>query len=120
MVIPSGAQEKVRAFYGSLLGLEEKPVPHTLKHLNLVWFKAGEGEMELHFVPNSMQSRPEDPRHICLVVDDLDEYRRRLTEAGYTIVDAEPIPHRPRIFCQDPFDNRLELTSIEGNYLDEQ
>ena len=52
MLIPLGAQELVRAFYGGILGLEEKQPPHSLAHLNLVWFVAGEGEMELHSLPD--------------------------------------------------------------------
>ncbi|HVB62139.1 MAG TPA: VOC family protein [Ktedonobacteraceae bacterium] len=116
MVIPVGAQESVRAFYGAILGLEEKQPPQSLAHLNLVWFAAGEAEMELHFLPDLRLLDGTDQRHICLVVDDLEEYRRRLTEAGVTIIPAEPIPNRPRFFCLDPFGNRLELTTIQGDY----
>ena len=116
--IPVGSQEEVRTFYGKVIGLEEKAPPSTLTHLNLVWFIAGEGEMELHFVPDPIRPRLEDQRHICLVVDDLEEYKRRLTEAGCTLEDAPPIPHRPRFFCHDPFGNRLEFTTILGDYRD--
>jgi hypothetical protein len=52
MVIPPGAQDAVRTFYGEVLGLEEKQPPRSLAHLHLVWFAAGEGEMELHFLPD--------------------------------------------------------------------
>src|ERR1700680_4830034 len=81
IVIPVGAQESVRAFYGEILGLEEKQPPLAVAHLNLVWFAAGEGEMELHFVPDPNPPDGTDQRHICLVVDDLEDYRRRLIEA---------------------------------------
>ncbi len=116
MVIPVGAQESVRAFYGAILGGEDKQPPPSLAPLNLVWFAAGEAEMELHFLPDPRLLDGTDQRHICLVVDDLEEYRRRLTEAGVTIIPAEPIPNRPRFFCLDPFGNRLELTTIQGDY----
>jgi catechol 2,3-dioxygenase-like lactoylglutathione lyase family enzyme len=116
MVIPLGAQEKVRAFYGGVLGLEEKQPPHSLAHLNLVWFAAGEGEMELHFLPDSNPPDGRDQRHICLVVEDLEDYRRKLTEAGVTIASAEPIPYRPRFFCRDPLGNLVEFTTILGDY----
>ena len=116
MVIPPGTQDAVRAFYGGVLGLEEKQPPRSLAHLHLVWFAAGEGELELHFLPHSTQPDGSDQRHICLVVGDLEEYRRRLTEAGVAILPAEPIPHRPRFFCLDPFGNRLEFTMIQGDY----
>ena len=116
MVIPPGTQDAVRAFYGQVLGLEEKQPPRSLAHLHLVWFAAGEGEMELHFLPHPTRPDKTDQRHICLVVEDLEAYRRRLTEAGVTILPAEPIPNRPRFFCLDPFGNRLEFASIQGDY----
>ena len=116
MNVPPGSQEKVRAFYGEILGLEEKQPPQSLTHLKLVWFAAGEGEMELHFRPDSNPPDGTDRRHLCLVVDDLEDYRRRLTEAGATITTAEPIPNRPRFFCRDPFGNLLEFTTIQGDY----
>ena len=116
MLIPPGGQQAVRAFYGGILGLEEKQPPCTLAHLNLVWFAAGEGELELHFLPDPKPLDLADQRHICLVIDDLEEYRRRLTGAGVTIIPADPIPNRPRFFCHDPFGNRLEFTTIQGDY----
>jgi catechol 2,3-dioxygenase-like lactoylglutathione lyase family enzyme len=116
ILVPPGSQEAVRAFYGELLGLEEKQPPRALAHLQLVWFAAGEGEIELHFLPTENRPDAEDERHICLVVDDLAAYRDRLSEARVSMSEAEPIPYRPRFFCRDPFGNLLELTSIEGDY----
>ena len=117
LLIPPGAQDAVRAFYGELLGLEEKQPPLSLAHLQLVWLSAGEGEMEVHFMPAN--DRPgETSQHFCLVVDDLEAYRQRLREAGVSIIEAEPIPSRPRFFCRDPFGNLVELTTILGDYRD--
>ena len=115
LLVPPGTQEAVRAFYGHLIGLEEKQPPQSLAHLQLVWFAAGAGEMELHFLPTA--NRPgESEQHICLEVDDLETYRHRLTEAGVSIIEAEPIPTRPRFFCRDPFGNLVELTTLQGDY----
>lgn len=111
LLVPPGTQKAVRAFYGELMGLEEKQPPQSLAHHQLVWFVAGEGEMELHFVPDASRP-PENDQHICLEVDDLAGYRRRLVEAGVQIIEAEPIPSRPRFFCHDPFGNLLELTTL--------
>ena len=120
LAIPKDMQDAVRTFYGGVLGLEEKPVPHTLQHLNLVWFAVGEDSMELHFVPDTILPNPEESRHFCLEVDNLDEYRQKVTEAGYKIIETEPIPNRPRFFCRDPFNNRLEFTTILGDYREGQ
>jgi catechol 2,3-dioxygenase-like lactoylglutathione lyase family enzyme len=115
LLIPPDSQATVRAFYGQLLGLEEKQPPASLAQFQLVWFVAGEGEMELHFVP-SVDRPTENDQHICLVVDDLEHYRRRLAEANVPVLEAEPIPLRPRCFCRDPFGHLLELTTILGDY----
>jgi catechol 2,3-dioxygenase-like lactoylglutathione lyase family enzyme len=110
---PSGRQPDVRRFYGEVLGLAEVEVPHTLDAGRLVWYSAGDG-LELHFFSGDLA--PGSARHFCLDVEDLTEARRRLDEAGYEPYDDTPIPNRPRFFCRDPFDNLIEVTSIQGDY----
>ena len=110
---PDGEQERVRRFYGEVLGLREVPVPRSLG-AGLVWFEAG-GGLELHLFPG--EGVPGSERHFALDVEDLDGTRRRLVEAGHEPYDATPIPNRPRFFCRDPFGNLVEFTSIEGDYL---
>lgn len=116
--VPTGAQDAIRAFYGEVLGLEEKPSPKSLASLNLVWFYAGDNEMELHFIPDSILPDPAGQYHFCLEVSALEPYRNRLIEAGYAIIEATPIPNRPRFFCRDPFNNLVEFTTILGDYND--
>lgn len=119
LLVPLGAQEAVRAFYGHLIGLKEKLPPQSLAEFHVVWFIAGPDELELHFVPSA--DRPgENDQHICLEVDDLQIYRHRLEEAGIAIIDDVPIPFRPRFFCHDPFGNLIEFTALQGNYSAEQ
>ena len=114
---PRGRQADVRAFYGELLGLTEKPVPSTLADMELIWFESGPDELELHFLPD-VAPDPRALRHFCLEVEpgSLDHYRRRIEEAGYEISHQAEIPNRPRFFCRDPFGNLVELTVIEGDY----
>jgi catechol 2,3-dioxygenase-like lactoylglutathione lyase family enzyme len=118
--IPVGAQDAIRAFYGGVLGLEEKPGPKALADRNVIWFKVGENEMELHFIPDPILADPAGQYHFCLEVSDLDQYRQRLIEVGYAIIEATPIINRPRFFCRDPFHNLVEFTTILGNYEDAQ
>ncbi len=115
--IPAGSQEQVRAFYGGVLGLEEKPSPKSLADRKLVWFYAGDSEMELHFVPDPLLPNPIAQHHFCLEVEQVEDYRRRVSEAGYSLIETTPIPGRPRFFCHDPFGNLIEITTIEQNYL---
>jgi catechol 2,3-dioxygenase-like lactoylglutathione lyase family enzyme len=112
---PPGRVEELRAFYGGVLGLEEKPVPESLAGRGLVWFSAGEGERELHFLPEQ-DVGGRSMRHFCLEVDDVEESRRAIAAAGWETLEATPIPNRPRFFCRDPFGNLIELTTIRGDY----
>lgn len=113
---PSHRQDDIRAFYGELLGLKEKPIPATTAHLDLVWFEAGADELELHFLPDPVGPDPRAQRHFCLEVDDLDGLRSRLEQAGVETTEQEPIPNRPRFFSRDPFGNLVEFTTILGDY----
>ena len=112
--VPAGRLDAVRRFYGEVLGLAEVPVPSTLDASRLVWYSAGPG-LELHFFAGD--GALGSARHFCLDVDDLEDVRRRLRDAGSEPYDDTPIPNRPRFFCRDPFDNLIEFTSIEGDYL---
>jgi len=116
--VPPGSQEQVRAFYGDLLGLQEKPCPPALATRGLVWFSVGDDEMEIHFVPDALLSNPVAQHHFCLEVEQVEDYRNRLIQAGHSLSEAEPISGRPRFFCRDPFGNLVEFTTIEYNYLD--
>jgi catechol 2,3-dioxygenase-like lactoylglutathione lyase family enzyme len=109
----SGDQAALRAFYGDLLGLRELPPPYALGHLELVWFAAGDG-LELHFFRGETNAAA--ARHFCLEIEDVNETRRRLREAGHEPYDDTPIPNRPRFFCRDPAGNLVEFTHIEGPY----
>lgn len=108
---PSGSHELARSFYGELLGLEEAPVPASIEHLDLVWFRLGDTELHL-FAESTNDDR--SGRHFCIEVDELDGLRQRLEAAGYQPRSAIEIPGRPRFFCRDPFGNDIEFTRIEN------
>ncbi len=113
---PGGRQDDVRRFYGALLGLEEKEVPDSLADQELVWFVAGDGEMELHFLPDPVPPDPRAQRHFCLEVEDVAAWRRHVEAAGVETSDQTPIRNRPRFFCRDPFGNLIEFTTIVDDY----
>jgi catechol 2,3-dioxygenase-like lactoylglutathione lyase family enzyme len=112
---PRGHADELRAFYGGVLGLEEKDVPESLAGRGLVWFSAGEGERELHLLPEEDVDR-RSLRHFCLEVDDVEASRRAIAVAGCETLEATPIPNRPRFFCRDPFGNLIEFTTFRGDY----
>ncbi len=96
---PPGSHDQTRAFYGELLGLEEKVVPGTIQQL---------------FTEEPVADR--SGRHFCMDVEDVAALRERLASAGYEPRDALPIRNRPRFFCRDPFGNDIEFTTIMGEY----
>ncbi|HEY3183996.1 MAG TPA: VOC family protein [Gaiellaceae bacterium] len=112
IAIPPDGAEQARAFYGGLLGLEERDVPPKLDPSRLVWFRVG-GDCELHLM--LADERPPERPHFCLVVDrDLGELRARLEDAGVETRDPTEIVGRPRFMCRDPFGNLVELTRFEA------
>ena len=109
-----GSDQLARDFYARLVGLQEIPPPAILLPSQVIWFQAGD-EGELHvFLEDPLGDTSN--RHFCLVVDDLDGLRARLSDAGYAPYDVETIPGRPRFFCKDPFGNIVEFTTIIGAY----
>jgi hypothetical protein len=114
---PAGEEsaEKARRFYSELIGLTIKPVPASITHLDLVWFKIGE-ETELHVFAEDVEASTSG-RHFCLNVENVEALQKRLSESGYETWFPETIPGRPRFFCRDPFNNIVEFTQIVENYL---
>ena len=106
--MPRGGHDAARAFYGGLLGLEERAVPPKLDPAELVWFKVGP-ELELHLYESA--ERAAEAQHFCLRLDGgLERMRERLEVAGVEVADTVEIVGRPRFMCRDPFGNRVELT----------
>lgn len=103
---PPGCEAEARAFYGSLLGLEELPKPEALRARGGCWFRAG--EQELH-VGTAEPFAPARKAHPGLVVGDLDTLADRLRGAGIEVVPDEAIPGTKRFHAADPFGNRLEF-----------
>jgi catechol 2,3-dioxygenase-like lactoylglutathione lyase family enzyme len=117
IIFPPGQEETLRRFYVDVLGLSEKPVPKVVKPLGWIWFHTSEEGIELHCVPDP-RSVPQDwAPHFCIEVDDLNRYRESLKRAGYQVIEARPLPFRPRFFTRDPFNNSIEIVHVEGDYL---
>jgi catechol 2,3-dioxygenase-like lactoylglutathione lyase family enzyme len=116
--IPAGGADQARAFFTGALGIPEKRVPKELDASKLTWFAVGRDEHEIHcFVDDTYQNRSSS-QHLCLEVDDLEETRARLANAGVQIDETIAIQNRPRFFVRDPFGNQIELTQINGKYED--
>jgi catechol 2,3-dioxygenase-like lactoylglutathione lyase family enzyme len=111
VAIPTAGAERARAFYGRLLGLEERDVLPKLDPARFIWYRVG-GDCELHLM--LLDEAPPDRPHFCLAVDgDLRELRARLEAAGVETRDGTELVGRPRFTCRDPFGNLIELARLE-------
>jgi catechol 2,3-dioxygenase-like lactoylglutathione lyase family enzyme len=117
LIFPPGEEELLRKFYVEVMGFREKPVPKVVKPLGWIWFYTGEEGVELHSVPDARSVPADWSPHFCIEVNDLDEYRARLKAGGYHIIEARPLPFRPRFFTRDPFNNLIEIVRVEGDYV---
>jgi catechol 2,3-dioxygenase-like lactoylglutathione lyase family enzyme len=110
IAIPLDGAEVARAFYGGLLGLEERDVLPRLDPATFIWYRVG-GDLELHLM--LLDEPPPDKPHVCLATDDLAALRSRLESAGVATRDGTEIVGRPRFTCRDPFGNLIELARME-------
>lgn len=108
VAMPRGEEAAARAFYGRLLGLAEIPKPEPLAARGGVWFKCGAQQLHLGVEDDF---RPAKRAHPAFAVDDLDALARDLKAGGYyVVVDSVQLQGSRRIFTEDPFGNRVELT----------
>jgi catechol 2,3-dioxygenase-like lactoylglutathione lyase family enzyme len=114
--MPVGGADAARRFYGEALAMPEIHRPRGLSHLMLVWFSAGEDGHEVHCFEEENTGPNSPGQHLCLEVDDLEGYRDRIQQHGFSVEAADPIYNRPRFFTHDPFGNRVELTQILGQF----
>ena len=106
LAIPAGGEEKGRAFYAGLLGLEEVEKPANLAGRGGCWFVAGDVRVHLGVAGDFVAA---SKAHPAFVVDDLSKLRKRLETAGCPVVEDEPLEGYHRFYVYDPFGNRIEM-----------
>lgn len=118
--MPVNGNDEARAFYGGVLGLPEVVPPSTLNRERLVWYKLGDDGHELHLFAEEAFG-PNSPRqHLCLQVDDVKAFQQQIEAAGVEVLGEPEIHNRPRFSLRDPFQNRMEITQITGDYNEER
>jgi catechol 2,3-dioxygenase-like lactoylglutathione lyase family enzyme len=106
LAMPAGAEEAARRFYGDALGITEVPKPMPQATRGGVWFENDQVRIHLGI---EQDFRPAKKAHPGLLVQDLEALSHRLLEAGYEVIDGEPLEGYEHIYVNDPFGNRLEL-----------
>lgn len=103
LAIPPGGEDRARAFYRDVLGLDELPKPPLLAARGGAWFRAGPVEIHVGAEDDFVPARKAHP---ALVVDDLVGFVR---EAELDVRWNDEIPGLVRCHVDDPFGNRIEL-----------
>jgi catechol 2,3-dioxygenase-like lactoylglutathione lyase family enzyme len=106
LAMPSGEEAKARAFYEGVLGLTEKLKPPNLAARGGAWFERD--DVRVH-VGVDKDFRAATKAHVGFLVDELPALVARCREAGYRVVDDEPLEGFERAYVFDPFGNRLEF-----------
>lgn len=100
-------EASAKYFYGSVLGLEQVPKPAAARQTG-AWYQIGDNQ--LHLSVEDETPGPASSRHVCFMVSDLAETKRRFRDAGFDIIpDPRPIPGTQRFYVRDPAGNQLEI-----------
>lgn len=106
--MPRGQESAARLFYSGILGLPEVPKPEPLAARGGPWFQCGSQQLHLGV---EHDFKPAKKAHPAFVVDDLESIERALRAGGFPVVhDSVEIAGGRRLFTEDPFGNRIELT----------
>lgn len=106
ITIPVGEESAARDFYCRTLGLEEVQKPASLTGRGGFWLQVG--HFQVHVGVEDLPSQ-RSKAHVAYLVDDIEEWRRRLESHQVTISDGIPIPGYSRFEFRDPFGNRVEF-----------
>lgn len=105
VAMPRDGEERARAFYGDVLGMQEMPKPEALAARSGLWYRCGSQMLHLGV---EADFSPAHKAHPALLISDLAALRERLQALGSSIVDDELLPGFDRFYTEDPFGNRLE------------
>lgn len=107
ITIPKGAEGEARKFYCELLGLTEIAKPVELVGRGGFWLEVG--DRQIHVGTENNAERMRSKAHVAYLVEDLDEWRTKLSQMDVAILDGIPIPGYTRFEFRDPFGNRVEF-----------
>jgi catechol 2,3-dioxygenase-like lactoylglutathione lyase family enzyme len=110
ITIPPDSEAEGRVFYCHVLGLRELPKPESLQGRGGFWLELG--ALQIHLGVQKDLDRLAQRSHLAFEVDDLEQWRAQLIEAGIAVDESIPIPGYSRFECRDPFGNRLEFIQV--------
>lgn len=106
LAMPPDEEDRARKFYSELLGIPEVPKPAHLAKRGGAWFERGDLKVHLGV---QKDFRPATKAHVAFETASLKDLIADCREAGYRVVDDEPLEGYTRAYIYDPFGNRLEF-----------
>lgn len=106
LAAPAGSEDRLRWFYGAVLGLPEVAKPPVLAARGGVWFRSAHVELHLGMEEGFATARKAHPG---LLVDGLEDYARRIESHGVAVEWDDSFPGYRRCYVADPHGNRIEL-----------
>jgi catechol 2,3-dioxygenase-like lactoylglutathione lyase family enzyme len=114
IAVPAGEHDKVRAFYGGVLGLKEVEPPDSLSKLyDLIWYDWLDILLHLDFTPP--WTRPAQNRHVAVEIKHIHRVRAYLEQQGVEILEGVAVPDRERFYLLDPFGNYFEFIELNNS-----
>jgi catechol 2,3-dioxygenase-like lactoylglutathione lyase family enzyme len=106
LAMPSGGEERARAFFVTLLGMREVAKPPELAARGGCWFECGPVQIHLGVEEDFRPARKAHPALRCFEYGAL---VARLRDVGVAVTPDHSIPGVERCHIADPFGNRIEL-----------
>ena len=106
LAMPTGEEEKARAFFGDILGMHEVEKPYPLSERGGCWFRKDSAIIHLG-IDNPFL--PQRKAHPAFIVPGLDELADKLCQSGYDVTWDDALAERKRFYTTDPFGNRIEF-----------
>ncbi len=107
ITIPKGKEGTAREFYCNFLGLSEIEKPEPLKSRGGFWLELN--DFQIHIGTEDDFDRSKTKAHLAYLVEDLDNWRKKLTAKNIQVKESIPISHYKRFEFRDPFGNRVEF-----------
>lgn len=108
LTCPPGGEERARAFFAGVLGMEEIGKPEALRQRGGCWFRKGDAIVHVGIDPDF---RAQGKAHPAFAVDDLSDLAATLEAVGCAVTWDDAIADVQRFFTADPFGNRIEFVA---------
>src|SRR3954451_4658631 len=112
LAMPPGREHDAVEFYEGLLEIPQVPKPPHLAARGGCWFERGNLKVHLGVEKDFHAATKAHP---AFIVSSIRILAGRLAEAGFTVVDDEPLDGYDRVYVSDPFGNRVELMEPISN-----